>query len=142
MVNTPLSALPSGQAITPASGTISADSMIIGDNDPQNARFHRPIVSFGNSKTFALSDADTLQFSQSGGPVTCTVDTNANVPFPIGTEIQIFQAGSGQVTIAGGSGVSFITIAGYQKLGGGSGALVLLKSYSPDVWMLNGDLVP
>lgn len=97
------------------------------------------IVVTGTSKTFALSDANTFQDTTSGSTTTLTVDTNANVPFPIGTQIDIFQEGSGQVVIAAAGGVTIRSISGFLKIlaqyGGAS-----LKKIDTDEWALVGNL--
>lgn len=72
--------------------------------------------------------------------VTITVDTNANVPFLIGTEITIIQAGAGQVTFAAAGGVTINSKLGNLKIAAQYSAATL-KKVGTNTWDLIGDLV-
>jgi hypothetical protein len=58
-----------------------------------------------NGFTLGLADAGGYKRILSANTTTVTVPTNAVVPFPIGTQVSIVQAGAGQVTVAPASGV-------------------------------------
>lgn len=61
------------------------------------------------SYTFKLSDAgDLIQFFGTSTTIV-TVDTDANVYFPIGTRIDVVQRSTGQIFFVGASGVTVIT---------------------------------
>lgn len=74
-----------------------------------NAVFHIAIVSKNTSYTPAVGDISDdgklILFSVSGSH-TFTIPTNANNPYPIGTQISVVQTGAGQISIVGASGVS------------------------------------
>lgn len=59
--------------------------------------------------TFVLADAGKLVRLDAGTPQTFEVPTNASVAFPTGTQILVGQAGAGQLTIAGDTGVTVNT---------------------------------
>jgi len=97
------------------------------------------IVSTGSNRTLALSDAGKLiQFTDSGTE-TCTVPPNSSVAFPVGTQILVVQEGSGQVTLAAGSGVTINSKDGNLKLSARYCAATLIKR-ATDTWYAIGDL--
>lgn len=54
----------------------------------------------GTSYTLALTDRSKLVSLSNAASITLNVNTDANVNFAIGTQILLYQAGAGQVTIA------------------------------------------
>lgn len=99
----------------------------------------RPIVTQSDSNTFALTDANTWQKCTKASAMTLTVDTNANVAFPTGTEIDIYQQGAGQVTIAAAGGVTINSVFGNLKIANQyTGAS--LKKTATNTWELVGNL--
>ncbi|KPJ66514.1 MAG: hypothetical protein AMJ43_07730, partial [Coxiella sp. DG_40] len=125
---------------TPDSGafttlTASGDATLSGDTTAK-----RGITTDATTtRTFALSDAGEYIRFTSGSAVTATVPPNSSVAFPTGSEIEIFQAGAGQVTIAEGSGVTVNSKDSLLKLSGQYSA-VCLKKVATDEWDLIGDL--
>jgi hypothetical protein len=103
-------------------------------------KINRPIVSVsGTSKTFALSDGNTFQQCTNGSTVTLTVDTNTNVAFAVGTEIDIYQEGAGQVVIAAAGGVTIESQFSNLKIASQyTGAT--LKKLATNTWALVGNL--
>jgi hypothetical protein len=101
---------------------------------------YRPIVTqAGTSITLALTDADSYIRTTNGSAVTITVPPNSSVAFNIGTEIDVIQAGAGQVTFAAGGGVTVNSAASLLSLTGQYSAAVL-KKVDTDEWDLIGDL--
>jgi hypothetical protein len=70
---------------------------------------------------------------------TLTVPPNAAVPFAIGTQIPVRQAGAGQTTVVAGSGVT-INAADTLKLRK-QGSTAALVKVGTDEWDLTGDLI-
>jgi hypothetical protein len=100
----------------------------------------RPIVSVtGTSRTFALSDANTFQNCNNASSQTLTVPPNSSVAFTIGTEIEVWQQGVGQVSIAAGVGVTLLSKLSHLNL---SAQYVgaTLKKIATDTWLVVGDL--
>ena len=56
--------------------------------------------------TLALDDVSRVVAVDSGSNLTVTVPTNAAVAFPVGSVVNVYRAGSGQVTVEGASGVT------------------------------------
>lgn len=67
-----------------------------------------------------------------------TVPTNASVPFPVGTKIDILQVGAGQTTIVAASGVTVNATPGL-KIRAQWGSATLIKR-AENTWVLVGDI--
>ena len=92
----------------------------------------------GTTYTFVLSDASDLVTLSNASPITATVPPNSSVAFPIGTQIDIAQVGTGQVTVAAGSGVTVSATPGLKCRAQYSGAT--LTKIAINTWLLFGDL--
>ena len=67
---------------------------------------------------------------------TFTVPSDADVPFPLGSVINVAQDGSGTVTVAAGAGATVVN-AGDLK---GGGAVAFVVKVAPNRWYLSGAL--
>jgi hypothetical protein len=103
-----------------------------------------PLVTVSSNKTLLLSDAKTVQncVNESGTDITITVPLNANVEFPIGTEIGIVRYGEGEVTIAGEVDGDTVQIKSDDDLLSivAQNTTVALKKMDDDEWLLVGSL--
>lgn len=90
------------------------------------------------STTLVLAQANQYLRSTAGSPITVTVPTNASVAYPLGTEVHIRQAGAGQVTLAGDTGVTLNAPFEGTLLLAGEGATVTLKKVGADEWDVFG----
>lgn len=138
--------LPIDQLTTLGSNSFdqTADSILLWDS---SATAHKQVklqdlgltvISEAAAQTFAPGDANSLQSSTSATPVTWTIPPNASVAFEIGTVIQIFQSGAGQVTVAQGSGVTLRSPNG-TKTSQQYGIACIVK-VGTDEWVLYGDV--
>jgi hypothetical protein len=93
----------------------------------------------GTTYTLAAGDAGELVTLTNAAAIALTVPTNATVPFAIGTQITITQAGAGQVTVAGAVGVTVSSSDSYLKLRVQWSAATLMK-LAENTWVLLGDL--
>lgn len=91
----------------------------------------------GTSYTLVLSDKNKLVTLANSSAVTLTVPTDSAAPFEIGTTINIMQAGSGQVTIVGASGVDVRSTPGLKLRAQWSNAS--LYKWKTNEWILSGD---
>jgi hypothetical protein len=92
----------------------------------------------GTTYTLAQTDAGKIvELSNSSG-CTVTIPTNASVPLAVGTQINLLQTSSGQVTVAAAGGVTVNANPGL-KLRAQWGFATLIKR-SSDLWVLVGDL--
>jgi hypothetical protein len=93
----------------------------------------------GTTYTFVLADHGKLVTSSNGSAQTLTVPPNSSVAYPIGADITLTQLGSGQVTIAAGSGVTLYAADSELKTRVQYSSAVLTKVAS-DSWLVAGDL--
>ena len=89
----------------------------------------------GTTYTLALSDASKIVELNNSSAITLTVPLNASVAFAVGTQIQLLQTGTGQVTVTG-SGT--INSGSGLKLRAQWSMATLIKRAS-DTWVLVGD---
>lgn len=97
---------------------------------------HRTSLLVTGTRDIAATDADLYLYTTTGSAVSLTVLVDT---LPLESEIDLFQAGDGQVTLVAGAGVTIISKDSKLKLAAkGSGAS--LKQVSANVWHLVGDL--
>ena len=92
------------------------------------------------ARTLALADINAPLVFSPGSPVTVTVPVNASVAFPIGSSVDIEQAGAGQVVITGEAGVTLNKPVGRWAATASQHAVLRLRKVAPDTWTLFGDL--
>ena len=95
-------------------------------------------VSVTASRELLLSDEGKLLSCASDGAISLTVPKNSDVAFPIGTEIAVFRAGLGSVTIAAAEGVTICAPSAARAIGTRYSAL-RLKKWDANVWTLEGE---
>jgi hypothetical protein len=97
------------------------------------------IVSVTDNHTLAISDGGGLVEMNSATAKSVLVDTNANIPFPIGTQIIVVRKGTGTLNIGNAVGVTINSVSGNRYISTQYGAATLVKIAS-DEWYLFGDL--
>jgi hypothetical protein len=108
-------------------GTVSASTALI-----TNAQT-------GTTYTFVLTDANNTVVELSNtSAITATVPPNSSVPYPVGSQIQLLQTNTGQVTIVGGSGVTVNASPGLKIRAQWSFATLIKRG--TDTWVLVGDV--
>lgn len=126
-------------------GTPAAPTPAAGDNGTKIATtafvqtaLLTPVAAYaGTAKTLALTDVGTIVDCTSSSAVTITIPPQASVVWPDNTEIHVRMSGTGQVSIAVGSGVTVPPLTAPVALAG-QGAVVTLKRRSADVWAIVG----
>jgi hypothetical protein len=97
----------------------------------------------GTTYTFALSDTvNTLVTASNGSAISVTIPTNATVPMPVGSVLNIVQTGVGQITISGAAGVTITSTAATAatpKTRARYGVLSAIQT-SADNWLVLGDI--
>jgi hypothetical protein len=94
--------------------------------------------------TLALTDADNGVAMNSGTAKTITIDTNANVPIPIGESILLYAEGVGAVNIAAAGGVTLrsrATTSPFLNQLAGQYAIAALVKRDTNEWVLTGDII-
>jgi hypothetical protein len=98
--------------------------------------FNRQTASY----TLVLGDAGKIvEMSLTTTANTVTVPPNNTVAFPIGTEIQVLQYGTGPTTIAAGSGVTLRSESSFLKIGAQYTGVTLVK-VGTNEWYVIGRL--
>jgi hypothetical protein len=95
----------------------------------------------GTSYTLVLADAENKVVELSNtSAITVTVPLNSSVAFPIGSQVQLLQTNTGQVTVAGAGGVTVNANPGLKLRGQWSFATLVKRG--TDTWVLVGDVTP
>jgi hypothetical protein len=92
----------------------------------------------GSAYTLTISDAERVVEMNNASANTLTVPPNASVAFPIGSYLSVRQLGTGQTTIAAGSGVTIRSYLGYLKMAGQYAEGTLTKRGTNE-WVLSGE---
>jgi len=92
----------------------------------------------GTTYTTVLSDAAQLVTFNNASAITLTIPPNSSVAYAIGTRIDFIQIGSGQVTVAGGTGVT-VNATPTLKFRAQHSAASCIK-IATNTWQLVGDL--
>jgi len=93
----------------------------------------------GTTYTLVLGDAGEVIELNNASAITLTVPPNSSVAFPIGTIVELWQQGAGQVTVAAGSGVTIRSPGAKLKLSA-QYASATLRKRATDEWALEGNL--
>lgn len=98
------------------------------------------------SYTLTLPDQnDIISMNVTAAPSVVTIPTDAAVPFPIGTFIDVLQQSTISVTIVGAAGVTLFAQAGSVGASGavttGQGSRVRLYKLTAANWLASGDVV-
>lgn len=133
MATYPLSeAYADGQVLTAA----NVNSITEGVNDIAFGVFN---AQTGTTYTLALTDVAKVVTLNNASAITLTVPLNSSVAFPVGTQILLYQAGAGNVTIAGAVGVTVRSDGSKLKLNAQYAVGGLLK-LATDEWVAFGNL--
>jgi hypothetical protein len=91
------------------------------------------------SYTAALGDDGDLVTLDNAAAITFTIPPNSSVGFGIGTQINIMQLGTGQVTVSPGAGVT-LRSAGSRLKTNGQYAVATCCKIGTDTWVVIGNL--
>lgn len=93
----------------------------------------------GTTYTLVLADADNKVVELSNtSAITVTVPLESSVAYPIGSQIQLLQTNTGQVTVAGASGVTVNATPGLKLRAQWSFATLIKRA--ANTWVLVGDV--
>lgn len=93
----------------------------------------------GTSYSLVLTDRGSFVRMNNAASNTLTVPTNASVAFPVGTQVLIYQEGSGQTTISPAGGVTINASDAASKLRVQHSVATLIK-IGTNTWVLSGDI--
>lgn len=92
----------------------------------------------GTTYTLVASDTAKVISLSNAASITLTIPTNSSTAFPTGTQVILYQAGAGQVTV-GGAGVTIRSQGSRLKLAGQYAVATLIK-IGTDEWILAGNV--
>ena len=101
------------------------------------------VVNLSTTQTFALGDANTLQVLTGATDRAWTINTNANVAFPIGTLIYLASRDAGEIAVTVGGSVTLTSLFSNGVSTDDdvlSNGLAVLVKVGTDEWMLSGDI--
>lgn len=93
----------------------------------------------GTSYTLAASDSGRVVLTTNSSPVTITIPPNSSAAFPLLTQIDFLQYGSGKLTLAQGSGVTISSNLSMKSIAGQFQTATILK-IATDAWVMFGSL--
>ena len=98
----------------------------------------------GTTYTLVLADQGKYITASNASAITISIPTNASVAFPIGTSVDIFQLGAGQVTVsAASSGTTTVLSTGATAAAPKARvqySAMTLKKVATDTWHVIGDI--
>lgn len=124
-----------------ANDTMTEDAKLLGVTIHYTASVSSQVAintQTGTTYTTVLTDASKLVTLNNASAITLTIPPNSSVAYPVGTKIDLLQIGAGQVTVAGGSGVTVNSTPTLKLRAQYSGATCI--QYAADTWILVGDL--
>lgn len=95
----------------------------------------------GTLFTPGLVNANAYHRCTNAGGCAVTIPLNADVAFPVKTELHFRQSEAGAVTIAGDTGVTINVVDGYTAETQAQGGVITAKKVSLDEWDLFGNLL-
>jgi hypothetical protein len=96
----------------------------------------------GTTYTTVLDDNGKLVTLSNASAITLTIPPNSSVAYPVGAQLNLAQLGAGQVTFAGGSGVTIVSTgatASAPKLRAQYSTATAVQT-STDNWLVMGDI--
>tara|TARA_Y100000289_G_C3911359_1_gene144845 strand:+ start:130 stop:906 length:777 start_codon:yes stop_codon:yes gene_type:complete len=118
---------------------ITLKNSVIASSATSSPSIHPLNEQTGTTYTLVLLDEGKVVTSSNSSAQTITVPPNSSVAFPVGSEILVVQKGTGQVTIAGGSGVTINSADGALKTRVRYSGVTLLK-VGTNNWYAFGDI--
>lgn len=97
-------------------------------------------IEVNESKTIGEEYLDKMLYVDSEKDIVLTVPNNEEVPFPLGSEIEIYRAGVGEVEIAAASGVKIQCSVDGRSIGDRY-LSAFLKKVKENTWALQGAIV-
>lgn len=111
----------------PTAASLGAATALLGANNQT-----------GTSYTLALTDASLVVECNNASAVTLTVPPNSSVAFDVGTVVEVYQQGAGQVTITAGSGVTLRAPNGAKTAA--QYAVAAIWKRGTNEWVVTGDV--
>lgn len=105
-----------------------------------NVVFGSTVTTYTSDVTLSLADASSFIIADTTTTLFITIPLHADVPFPVGTRIDITNSNTGTVSITTIEGVMLNAIGNYLDVDGPHGVVHLVQT-AIDTWTLSGDIV-
>jgi hypothetical protein len=136
-----ISLAPNGTGVVNVSNNLSVTGNITGNTAGFAIGYlNVPQVAFTGNATLGATDAGKHYYSTLATANTLTIANNTSVSWAVGTAITVVNRGSGNITVAQGSGVS-LYLAGNSTAANrtiSTYGMVTLLNVAANVWMING----
>jgi len=135
-----------GSGIVSGTGNITGGNLSVTGNVTGNTAgftigyLNVPQVSFAGNATIAATDAGKHYYSVLSTANVLTIANNTSVTWQVGTAISLVNRGTGNITVAQGTGVS-LYLAGNSSTGNRTVAtygMATLLNVAANIWMING----
>jgi hypothetical protein len=135
-----------GAGVVGGSGNITGGNLSVTGNITGNTAgftvgyLNVPQVSFSGNATIAATDAGKHYYSTLSTANVLTIANNTSVSWAVGTAISLVNRGTGNITVAQGSGVS-LYLAGNATAGNRTVTtygMATLLNVAANIWMING----
>lgn len=93
----------------------------------------------GTTYTFVLADKHRLVTGSNASAQTYTIPPNSSVAYPLGTALQLYQKGAGQITWTAGAGVTIRAPRGAKS--GTQYTVSQAIKVAADEWVVGGDVI-
>jgi hypothetical protein len=93
----------------------------------------------GTSYTLVAGDAGKLVTLDNAGAITLTLPQDSDATIPVGTYVDLYQLGAGQVTVQAGSGAT-LRVSGLTAKARAQYSRFSVQKVSANTWSLGGDL--
>lgn len=136
------------KTISAANNTLTGVATETGTQTLTNKTLTSPKVNLGinaqtgTTYTTVLDDNGKLVTLSNASGITLTIPPNSSVAYPVGAQLNLAQLGAGQVTFAGGSGVTIVSTgatASAPKLRAQYSTATAVQT-STDNWLVMGDI--
>ena len=92
----------------------------------------------GTTYTLALADAGKIVTSSNAGTQVITIPPHGTIPFPTGTQIDIYNLGAGIASITGGTGVTLNGVSTGTGAMNAQYAAVTIFKIADNTWLMTG----
>lgn len=119
-----------------------ANGVTLSDTDPYVVDFvaATTINTYaGTTHTLGLADQNAVAAFSNASAVTLTIPPDSTTDFPVGTFVEVYQGGTGDITPTAGSGVTLNVRGSFTKTAGQHAVIALRKS-AANTWYMVGDL--
>lgn len=139
LLTNPANVLPVGGDVGQYLAKTDTDDYVVGwETLPTPDLSHTVLGASGTTYILTLANVATYVRCTNASGCTITIQPDATLDFPLGTEISFRQCTAGGVVLVAGSGVTLNTISGLSTETDRNGAVITAKKIAADTWDVYG----